>query len=265
MINTSLLPHFTGFLLYHARDMTPMNPKGLKFFCKRTFEILWYHQEEKENEELCSGRDRWPCSKWNSMCKCLFRVGTCTLLLAPRLRCMRQWAGHVWCSQGDLGTWWWTQPYLERVSRGTFLTWDEMQFSSPLPSGCSQCPLFPICSCTVHSFPPQSSCPPCQGIHHACPCSSLESSEGHWPYLLWQGAFVVICATPGLTATQDIPSRAGQRVDFMCHEKCQDLNVFVVKEVEKGKFISFHWNDILGRFSYPWCFSLSYFLFFTSP
>ncbi|OPJ89181.1 hypothetical protein AV530_006940 [Patagioenas fasciata monilis] len=44
--------------LLEPRDMTPMNPKGLKFFCERTFELLWYHQEEKENEELCSGRDR---------------------------------------------------------------------------------------------------------------------------------------------------------------------------------------------------------------
>lgn len=31
--------------------------------------------------------------------------------------------------------------------------------------------------------------------------------------------------------------------------KCQHLSAFIVKEAEKGKFVSFYLNDVLGRFA----------------
>ena len=90
---------------------------------------------------------------------------------------------------------------LERVGRCTFLIWDEVQLWRTLSSGCPQGLQFLFGCCTIHGFAPQSSCPPCQGVHHARPCSSFKSPEGHCPYLLWQGVFMAVCAAPGLTAT----------------------------------------------------------------
>lgn len=93
-------------------------------------------------------------------------------------------------------------------------------------------------------FAPAPSCLPRQGVSHACPCSSFESSEGHCPYLLRQGVFTVICATPGLTAAQDLPSRAGQKADFMSHEKMSRFKCCYCKGEKKGQ---------IDYFLLKWC------------
>lgn len=124
---------------------------------------------------------------------------------------------------------------LERVGRCTFLIWDKVQLWSALPKGCSWGLQFPVCCCTIHSFGPQSSYPPCLGVHHARPCSSFESSERHCPYLLWQGVFKAICATPGLTDAQDVPSTAGQKADFISHEKMSRFKCFYCEGGRKGQ------------------------------
>lgn len=128
---------------------------------------------------------------------------------------------------------------LEKVSKCTFPIWEEVQLWSMLSSACTQGLQFPFCCCIIHGFAPQSSRTPCQGVCPAHPCRGFKPSEGCHPYLLWQGAFIVICATPVLTGAQDLPSRAGQKADFMSHEKMSTFKCFYCKGGRKGQICFF--------------------------
>lgn len=87
-----------------------------------------------------------------------------------------------------------------------------------------------------------------------------------------QGVFTVICSTPGLTVLlQDLPSRTGQKVDFLSQEKMSRFKCYYCKGSQKSNFITYYLNGVPGEIcpalilSLYSLFSFLSFLFFIFP
>lgn len=144
----------------------------------------------------------------------------------------------------------------------------EMRESSEVlkPSGCLQGPLFPVCSCRLSTVLLLSLPVPLVRVFITpVLAATLSPLKGTVLIYFDKESFLWFVLHRVLKPLKISYLDLIRKQISCCMRKRQDSNVFVVKEAEKGKFISFHWNDIIGRFSHLWCFSLSSFLFFNSP
>lgn len=111
------------------------------------------------------------------------------------------------------------------------------------------------CSSAAHCLQAAARSPvPILLLHHPPFCSSvfpfpLSGCSSHLPLqhlrVLWRALSLsaltrsLYCDTPGLTDTQDLPSRAGQKADFMSHEKMSRFKCFCCKGGRKGQIYFF--------------------------